>query len=80
MLIHGYRLAYLLFDSILVLFVSVVISIIFVASAPNAWYFMGELFVCFVLYGITSTLLSYVISRVARSQLSAFAFSAGGQA
>jgi ATP-binding cassette, subfamily A (ABC1), member 3 len=74
------RLAYLVFDWIIVLIASAVVVIIFATCVPDSWYHLGDLFVCLFLYGIASILLSYVISLVARSQLSAFAFSAGGQA
>jgi hypothetical protein len=74
------RLAYLAFDAIIVLFESVLITIIFATYIPNSWYYLGELFVCLFLYGVASILLSYAISLIAKSQLSAFAFSAGGQA
>ncbi|KAF8472700.1 ABC transporter [Kalaharituber pfeilii] len=71
--------AYLLFDFTFVLIISAVAVIIF-ATSVDAWYSLGHLFVCMILYGLASTLLSYVISLYARTQLSAFAFSAGGQA
>ncbi|RMZ79683.1 hypothetical protein DV738_g3253, partial [Chaetothyriales sp. CBS 135597] len=72
-------LAYTLFDFLIVLVTSAVAVIIFNATS-NDWYNVGYLFVVFFLYGLASTLLSYVISLIARSQLSAFAFAAGGQA
>ncbi|KAL9125089.1 MAG: hypothetical protein Q9217_005652 [Psora testacea] len=71
--------AYLAFDGLVVLAVSVLAIIIF-RGASDSWYQPGYLFVVFFLYGISSTLLSYVISLIARSQLAAFAFAAGGQA
>ncbi|KAL9090930.1 MAG: hypothetical protein Q9165_005138, partial [Trypethelium subeluteriae] len=49
-------------------------------GVSNIWYFPGYLFVVFFLYGLTSILLSYVISLFTTSQLAAFAFAAGGQA
>ncbi|KAI9759633.1 MAG: hypothetical protein M4579_002201 [Chaenotheca gracillima] len=72
-------LAYLTFDFVLVA-VSSAIAIIIFAAATSAWYHIGYLFVVFLLYGVASTLLSYVVSLFARSQLAAFAFSAAGQA
>ncbi|RMD40944.1 hypothetical protein DV735_g4216, partial [Chaetothyriales sp. CBS 134920] len=72
-------LAYTLFDFVIVLVTSAVAIIIF-AVTSNDWYNVGYLFVVFFLYGLASTLLSYLISLLARSQLSAFAFAAGGQA
>ena len=71
--------AYLAFDFTIVLATSV-LSIIIFRAASDAWYSLGYLFVVLFLYGIASTLLSYVISLFARSQLAAFAFAAGGQA
>jgi ATP-binding cassette subfamily A (ABC1) protein 3 len=73
-------LAYLLFDFIIVIFVSALITIIFAATSLAAWYFLGYVFVILLLYGIASILLSYVLSVYSKSQLAAFAFSAGGQA
>lgn len=74
------RLAYLIFDGVIVLFVSSLITIIFAAAVPHAWWKLGDLFVCLFLYGIASIHLSYTISLFAKSQLAAFAFCAGGQA
>lgn len=71
--------AYLTFDFMIVVATSVLTIIIF-RGASDAWYHAEYLFVVLFLYGIASTLLSYVISLFARSQLAAFAFAAGGQA
>ena len=71
--------AYLTFDFVIVLAISVLAIVIF-RAVSDAWYGIGYLFVVLFLYGIASTLLSYVISLFARSQLAAFAFAAGGQA
>ena len=71
--------AYLAFDFLFVLLISVVVTVIFV-SVSGIWYFPGYLFVVFFLYGFTSILLSYVISLFTTSQLAAFAFAAGSQA
>ncbi|KAH0613686.1 uncharacterized protein H6S33_005572 [Morchella sextelata] len=73
-------LAYLLFDFVFILIVSVIASIIMVTSTGDIWYNFGYLFLVIVLYGIASILLAYNVSLVAKSQLSAFAFVAGGQA
>ncbi|EKD18064.1 uncharacterized protein L3040_007757 [Drepanopeziza brunnea f. sp. 'multigermtubi'] len=72
-------LAYLAFDFLFVLLSSALTVIIF-AAASSAWYYVGYLFVVFMLFGLVSTLLSYVVSLFAKSQLSAFAFVAAGQA
>ncbi|KAK4691195.1 hypothetical protein P7C71_g5755, partial [Lecanoromycetidae sp. Uapishka_2] len=71
--------AYLTFDFMVVLATSVLAVIIF-RAVSNAWYHIEYLFVVFFLYGIASTLLSYVVSLLSRSQLASFAFAAGGQA
>lgn len=71
--------AYLTFDFMFV-FATSVLAIIIFRGVSDAWYHAEYLFVVFFLYGIASTLLSYVISLIARSQLAAFAFAAGGQA
>ena len=71
--------AYFSFDFIIVIAASALQTIIFVA-ASHAWYHAEYLFVVFLLYGMASILLSYVISLFAKSQLAAFAFAAGGQA
>ena len=72
-------LAYTSFDFIIVLLTSAVAIIIF-SSVTDIWYHLEYVFVVFFLYGLASTLLSYVISLFSRSQLAAFAFAAGGQA
>lgn len=72
-------LAYAMFDFLIVLAASVLGIIIF-AAVTNEWYHLEYLFVVFFLYGLASTLLCYIISLFARSQLATFAFAAGGQA
>ena len=72
-------LAYISFDFVTVLAASV-ISIIIFRAVTNVWYHSEYLFVVLFCYGLSSTLLSYVISLVAKSQLAAFAFAAGYQA
>lgn len=73
-------LAHTLFDFVVVLIVSVVCIIIYVAATQDIWYHMGYLFLVIMLYGVASALMSYVISLLAKSQLGAFAWVAGGQA
>jgi ATP-binding cassette subfamily A (ABC1) protein 3 len=51
-----------------------------VEQTSNAFYYPSYLFVVFFLYGLTSTLFSYVVSLFVSSQLAAFAFAAGIQA
>ncbi|KAK2779107.1 hypothetical protein FQN52_006658 [Onygenales sp. PD_12] len=72
-------LAYVAFDFLIVLFVSILVIGIF-RGASDEWYHVEYLFVVLFLYGLASTLLSYVISVFSRSPLAAFAFAAGGQA
>ncbi|KAL8691945.1 MAG: hypothetical protein Q9218_002927 [Villophora microphyllina] len=71
--------AYTTFDFVTVLIVSLV-SIIVFRGVSNQWYHLEYLFVVLFCYGLASTLLSYVISLFARSQLAAFAIAAGYQA
>lgn len=71
--------AYVTFDFMIVLAASI-LSIIIFRSVSNEWYHLEYLFVVLFCYGLASTLLSYVISLVSRSQLAAFAFAAGSQA
>ncbi|KAG0651885.1 abc transporter A family member 3 ame [Hyphodiscus hymeniophilus] len=72
-------LAYMTFDFIIVLVSSALCVIIF-AAASSVFYHIGYLFIIFALFGLASILLSYVVSLFARTQLSAFAFAAAGQA
>ena len=74
----GLWLAYVSFDFMIVLAVSVVAVVILRASA-NVWYHIEYIFVVMFLYGLASTLLAYVISLFSKSQLAAFAFAAAGQ-
>ncbi|KAL8935627.1 MAG: hypothetical protein Q9216_005333 [Gyalolechia sp. 2 TL-2023] len=71
--------AYVTFDFIIVVAVSV-LSIIIFRGVTDQWYHLEYLFVALFCYGLASTLLSYVISLFARSQLAAFAVAAGYQA
>lgn len=72
-------LAYVAFDFLIVL-VSSALSVIIFASASSLWFNVGYLFPIFALFGLASILQSYVVSLFANTQLSAFAFSAAGQA
>lgn len=72
-------LAYALFDSIFVILIAVVTIVLF-TSLSNVWFAPGYLFVVFFLFGISSTLLSYIVGLFSTTQLAAFAFVAGGQA
>jgi ABC-type multidrug transport system ATPase subunit len=72
-------IAYTLFDFCIVLLVSAVTVIIYVASAPAAFYGIGYVFLVFMLYGLSATLMAYVVSLFTTSQLATFAFASGGQ-
>ena len=72
-------IAYTMFDFCFVLITSV-ITIVILSVVFHAWFALGYLFVVLILFGLTSLLTSYVVSLFAKSQLAAFAFSAGGQA
>ena len=71
--------AYLTFDFLIVLAISVLATIIFAASS-DVWFHVGYVFPVLFLYGLSSTLLSYLVSLFANSQLASFAFAAAGQA
>ncbi|KAF3918085.1 hypothetical protein ABW21_db0207115 [Orbilia brochopaga] len=72
-------LAYTVFDFIFVLFITIIATIILAASS-SVWWNVGHLFAVFMLYGLASVLLTYVVSLLAKSQLAAFAMVAGYQA
>jgi ATP-binding cassette subfamily A (ABC1) protein 3 len=72
-------LAYLTFDFLIVIVSSAICTAIF-SAASSAWYHVGYLFVIFMLFGMASILLAYVVSLFAKTQLSAYAFAAAGQA
>ncbi|KAH6663252.1 hypothetical protein B0J14DRAFT_279502 [Halenospora varia] len=72
-------LAYICFDFLIVLVSSALVVIIF-AAASSVWYHVGYLFIIFALFGLASILWAYVVSLFARTQLSAYAFAAAGQA
>ena len=71
-------LAYTGFDFIFVLITSALVIIIF-RAVTDIFYGLGQLFVVLALYGLTSILLSYVVSLFAKSQLAAFAVAAAYQ-
>jgi ABC-type multidrug transport system ATPase subunit len=72
-------LAYVVFDFSIVI-VSSALAVILFAALSQVWWNVAYLFVIFMLYGLTSILLAYVISLFASNQLSAYAFTAAGQA
>lgn len=70
--------SYLLFDFIIVLLSSAIVTALW-SGLSGIWYHIEYIFVVFFLYGLTSTLLSYIISLYAKSQLATFAWAAVGQ-
>jgi ATP-binding cassette, subfamily A (ABC1), member 3 len=88
--------AYMLFDSMFVVIVSVVVIGIFMGVSSSSychssfaltgiqawggWWAPGYLFLVFLFYGLTSILVAYVLSLIVPSQLAAFAITAGLQA
>lgn len=72
-------LAYVAFDFSIVI-VSSALAVILFAALSQVWWNVAYLFLVFMLYGLTSILLAYVISLYADNQLSAYAFTAAGQA
>jgi ATP-binding cassette subfamily A (ABC1) protein 3 len=71
--------AYLLFDWLIFLASSVVVTIIFATTTSSAWFHIGYVFLILILYGLASILLAYLISKIAKSHFTAFAFCAAGQ-
>lgn len=71
-------LAYTTFDFLVVLIASAIMTAL-LAGLASVWHHVGYLFIIFVLYGLASILLAYVISLWSNNQLSAYAFTAGGQ-
>ena len=62
--------AYVTFDFIIVVAVSVISTVIF-RAVSDAWYHIEYLFVVLFCYGLAATLFSYVVSIFSRSQLAA---------
>lgn len=71
--------AYIFFHFLLILIISIIVTIM-IATALDHINGAGYLFVVLMLYGIASTLLSYVVSLFVKSQLAAFATVAAYQA
>ncbi|KAI9671179.1 MAG: hypothetical protein M1817_003686 [Caeruleum heppii] len=72
-------LAHISFDAFFVLLISSV-SAALLTTSGSAWYQLPLLWIVLFLYGISSTLLSYIISTFARTTLAAWAICAGVQA
>ncbi|PVH98722.1 P-loop containing nucleoside triphosphate hydrolase protein [Periconia macrospinosa] len=71
-------LSHLAFDGIVVLTISVIAVIVLAASSP-VWFGLGYIFFILVLYGVTATLLSYIISMFARSAVTSWFMISLGQ-
>lgn len=64
-------LSHLAFDGIFVVLISSVATGLLSASTP-VWFGLGYIWIILVLYGLTATLLSYVISMFAKSAVTAW--------
>jgi ATP-binding cassette subfamily A (ABC1) protein 3 len=64
-------LSHLAFDSIFVVLISSVATGLLSASTP-VWFGLGYIWFILVLYGLTATLLSYVVSMFAKSAVTAW--------
>ncbi|KAL5600634.1 hypothetical protein FOVSG1_008446 [Fusarium oxysporum f. sp. vasinfectum] len=65
--------SYMAFDMIFVTIIASLGTLALLAHVEN-WYFVGYMFPVMWLYGIASTLWSYIISLYAKSELAAFGF------
>lgn len=72
--------AHLLFELPITLIVSALITIIYAAVVPGVVHEIGLFFVVLWLFGVTSTLLSFVVALFGKSGLASFAFATGIQA
>lgn len=70
--------AYIAFDFFFIVVISVVACAIW-SLQYTGWYYLGVVFLVFLLFGLASTSLSYVVSLFATSQLATFAFTVGLQ-
>ncbi|KAL6361883.1 hypothetical protein LRP88_05363 [Fusarium phalaenopsidis] len=71
-------IAYLLFDLIIVLVSSALVTVIW-AAVSNIWFNLGYVFLVLFLYGIASTLFAYLISLFTKTQLGTYAWAAATQ-
>ncbi|RBQ82602.1 hypothetical protein VDGD_07454 [Verticillium dahliae] len=72
-------MAYIAFDFSIVLVASAIMVAAW-AAVSDIWYHIGFIYLIFILYGLASILLAYVISLVSKTQLAAFATTAMLQA
>ncbi|KIW43596.1 uncharacterized protein PV06_04683 [Exophiala oligosperma] len=73
-------LGHLLFDAIFVVIISTVSLIVFTQAKSSVWHFVSYLWPVLFFYGLSATLLAYIVSLFVSTQLGAFAFAAGYQA
>ncbi|KAJ4254367.1 hypothetical protein NW762_009961 [Fusarium torreyae] len=71
-------IAYLLFDLIIVLVTTAIVAAIW-SGVSDIWFNLGYVFLVLFLYGVTSTLLAYVVSLFTKTQLGTFAWAAASQ-
>lgn len=71
-------LTHILFDLGFTLVISIV-STVLLSIGTRLWYHLPYLFLILLLYGISSSILSYIVSMLARSPLAAWALCASGQ-
>ncbi|KAF2861198.1 putative ABC transporter [Piedraia hortae CBS 480.64] len=71
-------MAYVLFDFFMVLFISTICMII-LAAATDVWYGPGYLWLVFILFGLSATLMAYLVSLFAPGPLATFSFAAGAE-
>ncbi|ORY66061.1 uncharacterized protein BCR38DRAFT_465071 [Pseudomassariella vexata] len=64
--------SHLLFDSMFVLVISVLCTVMIAPTGP--FWGLGHMWLVFFLYGIAATLLAYIVSTFSRSQSAAFMF------
>lgn len=64
-------LSHLAFDAIFVVIISSVATGLLSASTP-VWFGLGYIWIVLILYGLSATLLSYVISMIAKSGVTAW--------
>lgn len=70
-------LGHLLYESVWLILAGIICGVLFAELSPDNWYHAGFLILVFALFGIASSLLSFVISLFAKSSLAAFPAMAG---
>jgi ATP-binding cassette subfamily A (ABC1) protein 3 len=72
----GLWLGHLLYELPGILFVSTIITVLF-ATISSQFNYPGMVWICFVLYGISATLYSYLFTLALKSALASWALVAG---